>query len=770
MASIIPKIRIGLAQNKKSKHNLSFDCSTTANIGSVQPTMCREMIPGEKFKVKQSSLVRLYPMPVPTFGRMSLRNYHCFVPYVDLWQPFDAFMSAQHYYSNGVSYVPTAVPTFYPEDVAFRYIMSYSDISIAPANQMDRPYTITTNNVSWDGTVYPFGEGTDDGEGNEKTYEDAIRDAQAADLALIQAAWTKLRNPHILGRNTNSLSFFSTIDSNVPGDLTQEGKGVLNLGDYSGLLSGGDLTLKIAYPGVSSPNVYANSGGTAILPEGADLITRHTTQDADYFIYFKFKAPLKRFRTIFIGLGYGFQPYKPVSGNSSYNQTKQNLFKLLAYFKCWYTLFRPNRGIAFVDTEVYKFIKYISENANSATHFEASSTQLQAMMQEIFKSCYYYLPMDYFSMAVVKPQAQMTSETSSLNSNAFSYASGDNNSHIDPGDLGKVDVYGISNKGSSTPPTVNILNVAGAQNPMVQKMAQRLLTWANKNTVIGRSVRDYLRVHFGITDTNYIDQDGIYRIGSSRININISDVMSQAETSEGALGEYAGRGIGYGDSEVFDFEADKFGVWITLTVIVPESGYYQGYLRENRQQTRFDFFNPEFDALGYQTIERGEVMNDWNCDNGSQSGSTWNPSADFAPTVAFGFVPRYSHLKVGRNIVNGDLSLVGMYQSMAPYTLDRRFSAGVIKNTAMSVAGTPIRELQRPSYLPTIVYDDFRKIDPSDHLGQYNRVFNYQLNDLDHFIIHNIFDVTAFAPMKSLSESFDTITSDDDGSTEITHS
>ena len=325
MASIIPKIRVGLAQNKKSKLNLSFDCSTTANIGSVQPTMCREMIPGEKFKVKQSSLVRLYPMPVPTFGRMSLRNYHCFVPYVDLWQPFDAFMSAQRYYSNGVSYVPGAVPTFYPEDVAFRYIMSYSDISIAPADQMDHPYTITSTNVAWDGTVYPFGEGThvdpDDDESAEKTYADAIRDAQAADLARIQAAWTKLRNPHILGRNTNSLSFFSTIDSNTPGDRTQDGKGVLNLGDYSGCLTGSDSTLKIAYPGVSSPNVFASPGETVILPEGADLITRHTAQDADFFVYFKFKAPLKRFRQIFIGLGYGFQPYKPDAGNSSYNQS-----------------------------------------------------------------------------------------------------------------------------------------------------------------------------------------------------------------------------------------------------------------------------------------------------------------------------------------------------------------------------------------------------------------------------------------------------------------
>ena len=45
MASIIPKIKVGLEGRKKSKLNLSFDCSTTMNIGNIQPTMCRETKP-----------------------------------------------------------------------------------------------------------------------------------------------------------------------------------------------------------------------------------------------------------------------------------------------------------------------------------------------------------------------------------------------------------------------------------------------------------------------------------------------------------------------------------------------------------------------------------------------------------------------------------------------------------------------------------------------------------------------------------------------------
>lgn len=780
MASIIPKISVGLSPRKKSKLNLSFDCSTTANIGAIQPTMCREMVPDEKFKVKQSSIVRLYPMPVPTFGRMSLRNYHVYVPYIDLWEPFDSFLSGQHYTANSTSFVPTAVPTFYPEDVAFRYIMSYSDISIAPVEDMDHPYTITTSNVCWDGTVIEFGSGThidpDDPDSPEKTYSDAVLEAQAHDLALIKTAYRNLRNqgPRVFGRVGNVQSFFGTVDPSVPGSLSDpEGKGVLNLGFFHGCLRGVDdaSSLTIAYPGVSGGNIFGSTSDSApITAEGADLITTvDTVSGKSYYVFFKFKSPLKRLRQVMIGLGYGFHPYQPIGSNASYTDTKQNLFKLLAYYKAWYSLFRPNRQLSWQDTQCYRFIKHSA--TLTSQHFNTSDSIFAAFLDELFRDCYYYLPMDYFSMSVVKPQAQQSEAAVTL-TGGLGYAAGDNQKHINTTVDDMVHVRNAGDNQTNVNPVVGLGSTSAAQNPLLMKMAFKLLTWANKNTVLGRSVRDYLRVHYGVTDTMSIDQDGVYRIGSSRINVSISDVISTSETGEGTLGEYAGKGIGYGDSETFDFTAPKFGVWLTLTVIVPESGYYQGYLRENRQQTRFDFFDSSFDALGYQTLERGEIMNDWNCDSGTavSTGDVWNPSRDFAPTVAFGFVPRYSHLKVGRNIVNGDLSLAGMYNSMAPYTLDRRFSAGVIRSNQLNSDGTVYKTIGKPSYVPTVVFDEFRKIDASDSYGQYNRVFFYQNNDIDHFIIHSVFDVTAYAPMKPLSESFDTISPDDDGSADISHS
>ena len=749
MASLIPKIKIGLAANKREKHNLSFDCSTSANIGSVQPTMCREMAPKSKFKVKVGTLVRLASMPVPSFGRISLRHYHTFVPLVDLWQPFDAMMSGQHYQGvNTATFIPTQVPYFNMTPI-MRYALNYANVSIAPIDNIDKPYTITSTNVDYAGVVYSVG----DGAGEYPTMAAAIKAAQAADLARIQTAWSAIRANGILFGNSSLTGLFTE----GKGTGAADDYGQILLGDYSASVKSTTTTLKLAYLDDSTnANIYPSAsyeygGTTTITAEGADLITAVKVGNAqNYYLLFKFKPVAKRLRTIFIGLGYQFSPY---------NTDDLSVLKLLAYYKAWWNLFCPTREKTFVDTNCYRLIKLLSErNGANALSGIGDASIFKAFIDDLAKQCYYYLPQDYFSMSVLQPYNNNQDSAFTMNTGAIVQESGVMPSSSDV----TVAAQKTSVPSSAVTPTITTTAIT---NPMAIRMALRLLSWTNKNTVIGRSIREYLKVHFGVSDVNAIDDGGVYRIGSSRTNVQISDVMSTAETAEASIGDYAGKGIGYGDSEEFDFTADKFGYWITLTAVVPESGYYQGYLKENRHLNRYQFFNPEFDAMGYQVLERGEVMDDYSCDS-----PTWKPNTDYKRTYAFGFVPRYSEYKVGRNIVNGDLSLVGLKSSMAPYTLDRRISTGGIATTAISTDGTSVRGIAQPDFVPSVIYDNFRRIDPTDHLGQYNRIFNYALNDLDHFIIHNIFDVVGYLPMKSLSDSFDTVAADDEGSIDVAHS
>ena len=71
-------------QRKKYTHNLSFDNNTTMDFGVLQPLLSQYMEPKSNIKVSAKQLVRLAPMPTPSFARMFLRNYATFVKMTDV--------------------------------------------------------------------------------------------------------------------------------------------------------------------------------------------------------------------------------------------------------------------------------------------------------------------------------------------------------------------------------------------------------------------------------------------------------------------------------------------------------------------------------------------------------------------------------------------------------------------------------------------------------------------------------------------------------------
>lgn len=729
--SIIPKINVGMSGKKRSKMNLDFDNSTTLNVGTVQPTMCREMVPNESFKVKVSSLVRLAPMPVPTFARMSLRHYHCFVPYAELWEPFTAFLSQQSYTStNGSAFVPSKVPVF-PSSDLFGIIGTFSDISIYESKDTSGYLTPITISES-DQSAYS----------NLKTILSSMNSYSKYGHTVGFLNYGIIQRYNLKSGQSDLGGFGSYKHSNTAG--------VIRLGG-SVLVHNSNTTLPTDFEGflADSDSSFGKSGfynvpsAGLITPEGADFIF-HVD---NCLVCCKLKAPAKRLRTIFIGLGYDFSC---ISKDLSFNW-----FKLFAYYKCWYELFSPSRERTFNETACYRLIKTFS-NKNGDSYFFANDDCI-AFIIDLMVDCYYYLPMDYFAMSVQRPYDQFYGTVGSpssvpdqtLRTGTCTYNM-NTGTFTNDGDV-QIDHSGSGTVGSGSP--VKVRTTSGLTDPVVLRLANRLLTFAGKNTVVGRQIQDYLRSHYGISSAEHHTNDSsIYRLGSSRVQINVSDIMSTADTESAKVGDYAGKGIGYGDSDVTEYTAKEFGCWITLSVIVPESGYYQGYFLENRQSTRYDFFTPEFDALGYQVLERGEILSNLDFASGDVS----DKISKYSPSIAFGFVPRYSHLKVGRNIVNGDLSLSGSSASMSSYHFDRRFPT----RRVFEGPNGGYRVLA-PEYMPSIVSDVFRRIDPTDRLGNYNRIFNYTSNDVDHFIVHNIFNVTALSPMKPLAESFDTVVEDD---------
>lgn len=104
------KISIHRNSPRKTKRNLSHEVSTTADFGFCQPIVCREMVPQDSFRLRLGQIVRLQPMPVPTFGSIQVKNYTAFVPFADIFHPYESLLAGQTYAGASSRYIPISVP------------------------------------------------------------------------------------------------------------------------------------------------------------------------------------------------------------------------------------------------------------------------------------------------------------------------------------------------------------------------------------------------------------------------------------------------------------------------------------------------------------------------------------------------------------------------------------------------------------------------------------------------------------------------------------
>lgn len=96
-----------------NKFDLSYSDFTTMNTGTLQVAGYKEMIPGDKFRMKTSAFVRLMPMASPAFQNLRLYIHYFFVPHRLVWDDFEDFITDQYQNKHGlpINANPPQVPT-----------------------------------------------------------------------------------------------------------------------------------------------------------------------------------------------------------------------------------------------------------------------------------------------------------------------------------------------------------------------------------------------------------------------------------------------------------------------------------------------------------------------------------------------------------------------------------------------------------------------------------------------------------------------------------
>lgn len=828
----IGKVNIG-RKEKRAFFPLNHDVNTTSDFGFCQPTLIRHFIKGSKISLKSRTYVRLAPLPVPTFGRIECKQHTAFVPVKEVFEAFEYQQSNKSVSSALRSYVPVttdyctnsdvlrfvfdlmaSISPYFQSDfnkwlslLPFRLSLWVPVFALSQDSSTYTPWNAVINVVKPDKYIDIFNDVRIYGEDSPLSFEEKM-ECYVIGMTFV----TKLREKLDAYFSQNGLNYqhINYDDGSVSEDaiklplglfsypLTSSSLHIVTSGGVNyaykyghpvyayGLdpvpISGIDYTLNDTNQVGFSNTAY--QGGDALLDGLSDsrlnyIFNSMSVENADFMFKFQFPDGFafpvisqhpnmyflqnqsialgvhltpngKRLFKVFNACRYNFGRTHNVSLNS-----------ILSYYKAWFDKYNAGRNIQWRDTNAYKLIhtyydtgipSVVVYNIDGDSSYDfISDTIAQNVRYNILHfltdiyDCVYCSVLDNITVATDSPILE----------NTFP----DQSNYIDVGSGSSIVPYTTAGTEFELPftrDTTNRIEMDDSKpyyesertDSLSVRMLQTLYKLVNKNSVLGAKVDDYLRAH-GIA--NGLPKTKV--LGDTSFMCNLDEVFGTVNNDSTQLGEYAGKGAGFSDGEKMKFECEEFGYLIQFTTLVPLGGYVQGDTQD--PITRYDFYQSEFDGLGMEVLPQSAVIGRQTCFSSVR-----------IPDSVFGFVPRYTSLKVQNNLANGGFSFNSESAQFLPYSLDKIFSVGSPSEYIDKSYTLPITKFCKD----VVCDEELRYIGRYEKYGNFDRIFYDTTGITDNFIVHIIQDLSMYAPMRAIDNSFETYDEfNDDSSVKLDH-
>lgn len=734
----VGKIAIQTPKQKRSQLNFAHDVSTTAAWGDVQPTTCKLIMPKSSGTIQSKTLVRLAPMVAPTFGRVKAKEYHTLVPISDLTRNGAALLAQARVAKGTNVFSPDTLPHM-TLGLLSRYCLVGSTVTV---------YKCMTPNDSQARAVFARPHGL--------TQQEQF----ASDLQLSNYFYQNYHSTEFSGYvggvlDLDLITHNWWIDHALP---QQNYAGNLKIPVRNDTVRSffGTFTRQVARPSGVEDEEFDD-----VVPlDKADLCYTCQINGTTWTFAFRLSSFGKRLRKAIIGCGY------QVNLNSG---AKVNLLPLFATWKAWFNLFGLTLFDNYEVTNLYALCESIDfyNSTGMDTYFNRSE--------------FVRFICDLGNMWYTDGQDVVSAH---MPSTAISPSFGLSREFVDVD--GNANITEVNNPmGDNENGHSFINNIEHGQ--LDAEYLKRLYIWVNRNTVAGKAIEKVLRAQ-GLGD--YVDNCKSNFIGYHEELINIFDVVAQADTfrdgSGSLLGEYGGRGLKLYEGRKNSFTTNEFCYQVSLFTIVPEAGYLQAIDPSVYAYDKLSLFNPDFDGLGMEANRKTIVC----------GAENWVSEASFDDNRSlddnFGFVPRYTGLKVAHNIANGDFTLRGTRDAYLPYTLDKFIDVGerLVNQIDVGQAGgiyyfETVRGLT-PKTVPTSGLN-YRFPTRWAWLGNFNRIFanvgepldrlfyqrlrddyveqsatwEFLVNLYDNFMVHEIVNLQVYSPCKSIEESYETYDEED---------
>ena len=800
--------------NRRGKANLSHDCSYTTQFAKVTPSFCKMMLPNSSLRGSINTEVRVMPMPLPPHGVVKLHRYGQFVPIREVWKPFPEFLSGTVYSSASMQYIPNVIPNI----LTFSPLPTWKVTSTSAKLDLTAGTGKRVNGVNvlsllfgrrgcfW--SVYPVAASSDTA--GSETYNNVTLKAPkyGNTTSSKQATWEDIKplkdkaynkgyqfnwaDPVDVDRDYISTSMCnillgfneiqdnsSSLDNVQPNGLSPAGRcetlaecqkvGLNPLTcDYKFVVKV-PLAQKFAAVETSQSfeNVVTSSEQKFTFSTGPDGYLTSGTNFRNLLICVKLTEQGRELKKVLDVIG--------CSPSPSQVNVPFNLLSLISYYKAWFDIFNPQRNISWRGTFVYRLVDWMQEynlvpsewtSFGNVQNKYSTFKDFVNLLSWLFTHCSESFPSvdaDYFSASISQFDSSSTTEGSNPNYKNIAFDEGTINAGSQHG-AEYIGTPSTSSGGGRTgdAPVISLSEVSNknALTWNAVRLLRSLTKYINANSVLGQSVSKFISAHFGgiagedLTSTF---------AGSKIIDVKLGDVIQTATTTEAHAGEFAGVGYGAGDFKI-SYKTKEAGYFFVLDSIIPQANYVQGCDYDSMITKQLEFPTPEFDAIGYDAIKRGEIYHT------NTSFHTNLAGDDLYGNKVFGYIPRYTGHKIKKSVLTGDFVLPGMRELYAGFTLDNIISSDV---ETTSADGTTLTITNvKPSDFSA--GQDWRFIGKYKYRNNYDRIF-FNPTDAtanatgsafknsgnvargDDFLIFNDISVTYNMPLLSVGNSFDTI-------------
>lgn len=766
------RVSVKTANRPRAKFNLRHEVDTSASFGDCQPLMCKEVVPGTKSVFSTDTLIRLAPMVAPTHSRLGLRVLSKFVGMSELTENFPMLMTQQSVTRGSNSFVPSKVPHIDNRilsamclvGASFTIYQAVSNINDSSVETDLRLYTSQTN-----------------------------RDAIISILGDIGASYANSPAGYLQNRffDLNPLPDWKGFWSVSTSQAQMQS---INIGLLLGLVDSNSSAVDFWIP-TAHTNPRLDAFVNPIPLDTADEVfvvrvsgksTSGTSTTGVYHIAFRLSDFGKRLRKALIGCGYQFNLDIP---------QEVSLMPLFAWYKAYYDSFAPLLYDKWENNCVYALLRqYDDYNTHDfGVAFADEDISVSKFWHKNFIDFIYRLGTTFYTEEQDFVSAHIRSLAVSPSTEVPSHeALGDVAVPNSPTNGVSINDYGTQ----SMPPAAqgwigHSYHSSGTFSQLDLEYLKKLYQWTNRNTIAGQRIEQLLRAQ-GLG--KYVDECKSHFIGESYVQINVSDIDATADSTNSVtsstLGEYVGKGFGYGEGKSMTYENDEYGYVVILGVIIPESSYCQSQDLRVLNISKMDFYHPDFDGMGFEANPKSIVCGqmDWNelpvaGTNHEGLGAT------------FGFVPRYSRLKTMGNKINGNFSRRGARDGYLPYVLDKFIPVGDRVITSVTEDSNYTSYVVQKAFSPVnmpCATPNYRYVGRFPWLGHFNRIFNnagkdpslwydrdydsqngvhyldqFTRDDDDNFMLFNFIDLVEYAPMLPIEDSFETKEDGNKGGSDI---